>query len=82
MKCYSIDAALLMLWPPAQYKKELQDSSLGTSPCVSTLCLPDVTAHDCKRSNTGGGNGLGTRLALFHVALLQSVNTVAIDTSS
>ena len=47
---------------------------LGTAPCVSTLHLPDITAHDqislpspsifayCKRSNTGGGNGLGMRL--------------------
>ena len=41
---------------------------------MSTICLPDVIAHDqisqafslivayCKQSNTGGGNGLGTRL--------------------
>jgi len=44
-----------------------------TAPRVSTICLPDVTARDqisqafpsvfayCKQSNTGGGNGLGTR---------------------
>jgi len=24
----------------------LQDSSLGTTHCVPTLCLPDVTTHD------------------------------------
>jgi len=65
----SIDAALLMLWPP----------SLGLivqerAPHVSTFCLPGVTTYDqisqefpsvftyYKRSNTGGGNGLGTRL--------------------
>ena len=44
------------------------DSSLGTTPHVSTLCLSDITTHDqislsifayCKWSNTGGGNGLG-----------------------
>jgi len=48
----------------------------GTAPCLSTFRLPNVTAHDqislafpymyvfayCKQSNTGGGNGLGTRL--------------------
>jgi len=42
---------------------------LGTAPCVSTLCLPDVTARDqnapsvfayYKQSNTGCGNALGT----------------------
>jgi len=43
----------------------LQDSSLGTTHCVPTLCVPDVTTHDqislvfllCIR------NGLGIRLA-------------------
>ena len=46
-----------------------------TTPRVSILCLQDIIAHDqifqtfplvfayCKRSNTGGGNGLGMRLA-------------------
>ena len=49
-------------------------SSLGTTLRVSTMCLPDDIACDqisqafpChisywKRGNTGGGNGLGTRL--------------------
>jgi len=47
---------------------------LDTAPCVSTLCLSDVTTRDqisqvspsvftyCKTSKTGGGNSLGTRL--------------------
>ena len=47
---------------------------MGTAPRVSTFCLPDITHVTrsprpspsvfayCKRSNTGGGNGLGTRL--------------------
>ena len=48
---------------------------LGTAPCVSTLCLPDVTAHDqisqafplqTSIPITGGGNGLGTRLVRLH----------------
>ena len=58
-----------------QYKKGHRESSLGTALRVSTMCLPDGTACDrisqaspvvfayCKRSTTGGGNGLGTRLA-------------------
>jgi len=67
---------------PWRYERQmvlwgLQDSSSGTTPRVSTFCLPDVTTCDqisqafplricmyCKRSNTGGGNGLGMRLFL------------------
>ena len=77
--------------------KDIDISSLGTTPSVSTICLPDGTAHDqislaflrricilqaikcwlrewrgneatvfvyCKRSNVGGGNGLGMSYAL------------------
>jgi len=59
-----------MLWPPAQYKKGLQASSLGTTPRVSTFCLLDISQASlfciCLlqgiKINTGGGNGLGTRL--------------------
>ena len=69
-----IDAVLLMLcllqpsdW---QYKKGLQDSLLGITPRLSTICLPDVITVSprpspsvlayCKWSNTEGGNSLGT----------------------
>ena len=56
-------------------KERLQDSSSGTAPLMSTLTSPDVTHVTlsprpspsvfayCKRSNTGRGNGLGTRLS-------------------
>jgi len=55
----------------------------GTAPHVYTICLPDATASDhisqtfpsifayCKRSKTGGGNGLGVRL---HVCLAYTVH--------
>jgi len=44
----AIDAALLTLWSPALklIVKELQDSLSDTTPQVSTLCVPDITAHE------------------------------------
>ena len=39
---------MLCLLQPSdwQYKKGLQDSLLGITPQVSTICLPDVIIHD------------------------------------
>ena len=51
--CYErrmvFDTALLMLWPPALGQIVQERSSrvlVGTTPRVSTFCLPDVTARD------------------------------------
>jgi len=41
-----VDTALLTLWSPALRLILLQALSSGTTPGVSTLCLPDVTACD------------------------------------
>jgi len=49
MNSIESDTALLTLWPPALgliVRERAQDSLSGTTPHVSTLCLPDVTARD------------------------------------
>ena len=63
-------------WTPLSLplRKSFKTSS-GTTPCVATLCLPDITACDqisqafciciLQAKNTGGGNGLGN-LLLHH----------------
>ena len=43
-----IDPALLTLWPLALrliVQERASRFHIGHCPCVSTLCLPDVTAH-------------------------------------
>jgi len=57
-----IDAALLMLWPPA-LGLTVQEKALKFLPQVtkSFRPFPSIFA-DCKQANTGGENGLGTTL--------------------
>ena len=93
----SIDTAMLTLQPPAVglIIEELQNFSPSAVPQVSTLCLPYKTTHDqlslafpicicilqVKRSNTGNGNVLETRLGCMHRFVITKFTPIALTSN-